>query len=65
MTGDQLPDDDHVAYYCSSFRIDGRGLPSARAFLPRDKEKHLSVNWLEYFSDSGSFFASLSFYTKV
>lgn len=51
MTGDQLPDDDHVAYYCSSSKIDGRGLPSARAFLPRGNETHLSVNWLEYLGE--------------
>lgn len=51
MTGEQLPDDDHVAYYCSSSKIDGRGLPSARAFLPRDHENHLSVNWLERFEE--------------
>ena len=51
MTGDQLPETDHVAYYCSSSKIDDRGLPSARAFLPRNHEQHLSVNWLEHFGE--------------
>ena len=32
-------------------KIDGRGLPSARAFFPGAHKKHLSVNWLEHFGE--------------
>ena len=49
--GDQLRDDDHVARYCKPSAMGGDGLPTAHAFLPREAED-LSVNWLEYFTES-------------
>ena len=49
MTGDPLPDDDHFAHYCSPRQIDEEGFPALHAFLPRETEKYLSVNWLEHF----------------
>lgn len=49
MTGDPLPDNAHVAHYCSRGQIDDDGRPAAHAFLPRKSEKYLSANWLEYF----------------
>ena len=54
MTGDSLPDADHVSRYCSPGRIDD-GLPSAAAFELRPQDQYLSVNWLEYWglSDLG------------
>ena len=47
MTGDPLPDDDHVARYCKPSSVDGQGMPMASAFQLRSGEQHLSVNWLE------------------
>ena len=54
MTGDSLPDADHVSRYCSPGRI-ADGLPSAAAFELRPQDQYLSVNWLEYWglSDLG------------
>ena len=48
MTGDPLPDDDHVARYCKPSSIDEHGMPMASAFQLRSGEQHLSVNWLEH-----------------
>ena len=48
MTGDPLPDADHVSRYCKPSAVASDGLPKVAAFLPRDDEGHLSVNWLEY-----------------
>jgi hypothetical protein len=45
MTGDLIPDTDHVAHYLSKQRQKGGEL-SQHAFLPRRSEKYLSVNWL-------------------
>ena len=54
MTGDSLPDADHVSRYCSPGRIED-GLPAAAAFELRPQDQYLSVNWLEYWrlSDLG------------
>ena len=53
MTGDRLPDTDRVSRYCRPRQVlDGEPLPAA--FMPRDGEEYLSVNWLEYFSASSS-----------
>ena len=49
MTGDPLPDEDHFAHYCSPRQIDEEGFPALHAFLPRETEEYLSVNWLEHF----------------
>lgn len=52
MKGDQIPDQDHVARYCSYQKL-AEGLPQPTAFmLRRDRsgcppEESLSVNWLE------------------
>ena len=59
MTGDLIPDTDHVAHYLSKQRQSGGDL-SQRAFLPRGSEKYLSVNWLEYFRDAPDFAARLA-----
>lgn len=38
-----------MAHYCSSSKLDDSRLPSARAFLFRERDSYLSANWLEYF----------------
>lgn len=44
----EIPDKHHVARYCSGRRhVDGKVL--REAFVLRQGEPHLSVNWLEYF----------------
>ena len=48
MTGDIVPDADHVSRYCKPSAVDQRGKPMAAAFLPRSDDRFLSVNWLEY-----------------
>ena len=48
MTGDPLPDQDHISRYCRPSTID-QGLPQPGAFMPRPGEDYLSVNWLEHF----------------
>ena len=47
MKGVLLPNSDHVArYWKPSFVQDG--LPTQTAFLLRDGEEYLSINWLEH-----------------
>lgn len=55
MKGDLLPDEDHIARYCSPTRVE-EGLPAVAAFEIDKKHDYLSVNWLEYWgpSDVGS-----------
>lgn len=49
MKGDPLPATDHVARLCKSTTVDPSTLkPSATAFVLREKEPDLSVNWLEF-----------------
>ena len=48
MTGDILPDADHVSRYCKPSAVDRQGQPMAAAFVPRSDETYLSVNWLEH-----------------
>ncbi|MXW15276.1 MAG: hypothetical protein F4100_07205 [Rhodothermaceae bacterium] len=48
MSGVEIVEEHHITRYCKPRFIDG-GLPIADAFQLRDKEKYLSVNWLEYF----------------
>ena len=48
MTGDPLPDADHVARYCRPLTV-AQGMPTTGAFTLRAGEDYLSVNWLEYF----------------
>ena len=47
MRDDPIPDEDHVARYCSPARVED-GVPLAAAFRMRPTERYLSVNWLEY-----------------
>ena len=49
MTRVSLPDGDHFSRYCKPSAVDERGLPLSAAFLPKQGEEYLSVNWLEYF----------------
>nr|WP_143023870.1 hypothetical protein [Pseudomonas benzenivorans] len=50
MTGPLLPGDDHVTRLCGGSHIDPEtGGPSPGAFMLRQGETYLSVNWLEYF----------------
>ena len=51
MIGNQLPDSDHVARYCRPRDMDPGGWPLPEAFLVREGEDYLSVNWLEYFQE--------------
>jgi len=46
MKGQAVPDSDHVARYCGARTVDN-GEISAAAFMLRDTEEYLSVNWLE------------------
>ena len=50
MTGDDLPDADHVARYCSP-RMVVDGLPLLDAFVPEPLDAPLSVVWAEHFGD--------------
>ena len=43
-----ISDAHHVARYCKPSMID-EGMPLAGVFLPRPTERHLSINWLEFF----------------
>ena len=46
MKGQAVPDSDHVARYCKPTTID-EGEIQATAFMLREGEEYLSVNWLE------------------
>ncbi len=48
MTGADLPDEHHVARYVKPSLVDGDEVDAA-AFVLRQGEAGLSVNWLEYF----------------
>jgi len=49
MKGDPVPDQDHICRYCSAMRCTENGQVTGTAFQPRQIEKYLSVNWLEFF----------------
>lgn len=49
MTHVSVPDEDHVSRYCKPSAVNESGLPLSAAFLPKQGEEYLSVNWLEYF----------------
>jgi hypothetical protein len=49
MKGDVIPDKDHIARYCRPTDI-AEGQLQAPAFMLRDNERGLSVNWLEFLS---------------
>ena len=46
MKGEAIPDSDHVGRYCGARTVDN-GEISAAAFMLRNTEEYLSVNWLE------------------
>ena len=46
MKGQAIPDPDHVGRYCGTRTVEN-GEISAAAFMLRDGEEYLSVNWLE------------------
>jgi len=54
MKSDQIPDQDHIARYCSFRRLSDDGQPEPTAFMLKPArpaeppEESLSVNWLEY-----------------
>jgi hypothetical protein len=51
MKGEAVPDSDHVARYCKASTIED-GEVQATAFMLRDGEEYLSVNWMEYLNCS-------------
>ena len=46
MKGQAIPDSDHVARYCKASTVEGAEI-LATAFMVREGEEYLSVNWLE------------------
>jgi len=46
MKGQPVPEADHVARYCRASSVEN-GEISATAFMLRQGEEYLSVNWLE------------------
>ena len=46
MKGQAIPDSDHVGRYCGARTVEN-GEISAAAFMLREGEEYLSVNWLE------------------
>jgi hypothetical protein len=53
MTGDHLPEQDHVSRYCKPKTLGEDDQPSRTSFMLRPDDDYLSVNWLEYFGDIG------------
>ena len=52
MKGDRIPDEDHISRLCFSKTIREDGKIAASAFILREKDESLSVNWLEYLNCS-------------
>lgn len=52
MKGDRLPDKDHISRYCAPKTIREDSKIGASAFILRESEESLSVNWLEYLNCS-------------
>lgn len=50
MSNRILDDGDHVSRYCNPRTIDN-GIPSGMAFMMRQSDSYLSVNWLECFRE--------------
>jgi hypothetical protein len=46
MKGQAIPDSDHVGRYCKASTVENDEI-SATAFMMRETEEYLSVNWLE------------------
>ena len=51
MTGDDLPDDDQVVRYARPTDVLDDGSLNCSAFMLRDGESGLSINWLDDFRD--------------
>jgi hypothetical protein len=51
MKGDEIFDQDHVSRYCSPIHAPDGNI-QATAFMLRQVDENLSVNWLEYFKCS-------------
>ncbi len=49
MKGDRLPDSDHIARYCKPTTAPN-GVILATAFMLRQVDEGLSVNWVEFFN---------------
>ena len=52
MIGDEIPDQDHVLRYVKPSLLDGTHVDGG-AFVLREAETGLSVNWLEKFQNDG------------
>ena len=52
MIGDEIPDQDHVLRYVKPSLLDGTDVDGG-AFVLRDAETGLSVNWLEILESAG------------
>ena len=52
MKSDKIPDQDHIARYCKPTTIED-GQIQATAFMLREGEESLSVNWLEFLNCTG------------
>lgn len=48
MKGDGIPAEHHIARFCFARHVNDNGDIQASAFLLREGEQGLSVNWLEY-----------------
>lgn len=52
MKGNIIPDKDHISRYCAPKTIREDGKIGASAFILRESEESLSVNWLEFLNCS-------------
>lgn len=52
-TGDQIPEEHHIARYCKRHTLDN-GKPTSASFELREGESYLSVNWIECIDPSDS-----------
>jgi len=48
MSGPRIEGADHVSHLCGGSKCDDDGRPLGVAFLPRETDEYLSVNWLEH-----------------
>ena len=51
MKGETIPDQNHIAQFCRPGQVD-KGQIQATAFMLREDEESLSVNWLEFLNCS-------------
>lgn len=51
MRGDAIPDAHRVARFCRPRQVEGEEILAA-AFLPRENETYLSVNWVEFLAQA-------------